>query len=290
MIGRTTAEKAGESMNLAVLIIFALCTSLPFFNVIINSFASEKQLLSTNLLLFPTEFSLDAYRSIIATEALPKGLLVSGFITVCGTSINMVLTALTAYGLSRTQLRFRRQLMAMIVFTIIFNGGIIPLYLVVKNLGLLDSYWALLLPNAISAFNLIVLRNFFQNIPAGLEESAKIDGCTDLGLMFKIIFPLSMPAIATITLFYAVFNWNTYMQAILFINDPSKWPIQVVLRQMVLVSTLGYLDTSSNAESAVPPITVKFAVITVATLPILLVYPFLQKHFTKGVLLGSVKG
>lgn len=142
-----------------------------------------------------------------------------------------------AYGLSRRDLIGRQPLMFLVVFTMLFSGGMIPTFLVVKSLGLLDSYWALILPTAINAFNLIILKNFFQNIPSSLEESAKIDGCNDLGIFFKIVLPLSLPAIATISLFYAVTYWNTYMTAILYLNDSAKWPIQVLLRQIVIVSS-----------------------------------------------------
>lgn len=166
----------------------------------------------------------------------------------------------------------------------------IPAFLLIKALGLLNSFWALLLPGAISVFNLIILKNFFQQLPDGLEESAKIDGANDLVILFRLVLPLSLPAIATFSLFYAVGHWNTFMAAVLYINDSEKWPIQVLLRSIVMLSQ-GWLDNpEAAADQAVPPETVKMAVITVATLPILCVYPFLQKHFAKGVMLGSVKG
>jgi putative aldouronate transport system permease protein len=159
-------------------------------------------------------------------------------------------------------------------------------------MGLVDSYAALIVPNAINAFNLIIMRNFFQNIPEGLEESAKIDGCSNWGILLRIVIPLSMPAIATISLFYAVTYWNTYFQAIIYLNDAAKWPVQVILRQIVILASGLTADTSGFADDFVrpPEQTVKMAVIVVATLPILLVYPFLQKHFAKGALLGSIKG
>jgi putative aldouronate transport system permease protein len=178
----------------------------------------------------------------------------------------------------------------MVVFTMLFQGGLIPTFLVVKELNLIDTYAALVLPLTISAFNMIILRNFFQNIPEGLEESAKIDGCSDFGILFRIVLPLSMPAIATISLFYAVTYWNTYLNAILYLNDSKMWPIQVLLRQIVVLAS--GMDSGSSLDGAVPPPdqAVKMAVIVVATLPILAVYPFLQKHFAKGALLGSIKG
>jgi len=210
--------------------------------------------------------------------------------TLVGTLLSMLLTSLMAYGLSRRDLDGRRVIMFLVVFTMLFNGGMIPTFLVVKELGLIDTYAALILPSAIAAFNLIILKNFFQNIPDGLEESAKIDGCSDFGILFRIVLPLSMPAIATISLFYAVTYWNTYMSAILYLNKSEMWPIQVLLRQIVVLAS--GMDYSSSLDSEVPPPeqSVKMAVIVVATLPILLVYPFLQKHFAKGAMLGSIKG
>ena len=179
----------------------------------------------------------------------------------------------------------------MIVFSMLFSGGLIPTFLVVKGLGLLDSYWALMLPTAISAFNLIVVKSFFQEIPNELLESAKIDGCNDLGVLWKIVLPLSKPVIATFALFYAVGHWNDFFNALLYISDTTKWPLQVLLRQIVLL-TSGSLDLSTaDLDYVKPPDqSIKMAVIVVGTIPILMVYPFLQKHFAKGVMLGAVKG
>ncbi len=213
-------------------------------------------------------------------------------VTGIGTLVSMVLTSLMAYGLSKREVVGRSQVMFLVMFTMLFSGGMIPTFLVVKAMGLIDSYWSLIIPGAINAFNLIIMRNFFSNLPDGLEESAKIDGCSDWGILLRIVIPLSMAAIATISLFYAVTYWNTYMQAVLYLNDSTKWPIQVILRQIVILASGISADTSGFDDSFITPPeqTVKMAVIVVATLPILLVYPFLQKHFAKGALLGSVKG
>ena len=182
--------------------------------------------------------------------------------------------------------------MFLVVFTMLFNGGMIPTFLIVNAVGLVDTFAALIIPTALNAFNLIILRNFFSNLPEGLEESAKIDGCNDFGILFRIVLPLSMPAIATISLFYADTYWNTYMHAILYLNDATKWPIQIILRQVVVLASGMNVDNSDfGADFVTPPEqTVKMAVIVVATVPVLLVYPFLQKHFAKGALLGSIKG
>ena len=206
-----------------------------------------------------------------------------------GTIVSMTLTALMAYGLSRKYLLGRNSINFIVVFSMLFSGGMIPTFLVVKSTGLIDSYWSLILPVAINAFNMIIMRNFFQALPESLEESAKIDGCTDFGVFFKIMLPLALPSIATISLFYAVSYWNTYMHAILYITDSLKWPIQVLLRQIVIVSS-GMQAEATSVDVIPPAQTVKMAVIVIATIPMLIAYPFVQKHFTKGALLGAVKG
>ncbi|MBE1440820.1 carbohydrate ABC transporter permease [Paenibacillus sp. OAS669] len=281
-----------DSINMTLLILFALLTVIPFIYVIAGSFATQKELLQRGFILFPTEFTLDAYKYIFSTQTLVRSLLVTVYITVAGTLINIFLTCLMAYPLARKDMDFRRPILMLVVFTMLFSGGMIPTFLVVKQLGMINTYWSLLIPGAISAFNLIIIRNFFQQLPDGLEESAKMDGCNDLGIFFRIVLPLSMPAIATFSLFYAVGHWNTFFSAVLYINDSAKWPIQVLLRQIVILASGGIGDSASmGAEYVTPPEqSVKMAVIVVSTLPILLVYPFLQKHFAKGVLLGSVKG
>jgi len=280
-----------DVVNITLLVLFALITIIPFIHVISSSFASVAEYNSKNFLLVPTEFSLKAYEYIFTTNALPRSLGITVMITILGTLLCLLSTTLFAYPLSRRRFHFRRTIMFLIVFTMIFQGGMIPDYLIVKELGLLNSYWSLMLPRSIIAFYLIIMINFFRNIPEEIEESAKMDGCGDLRMFFRIMIPLSLPAIATLTLFYAVFQWNTYMHAILYISDSEKWPIQVLLRQIVMVSQAGFVEQGSvEGESSIPPDTVKMAVITVATTPILLVYPFLQKYFAKGVLVGSVKG
>lgn len=281
-----------DGVNTALLLGFALITVLPFIYVLAGSFATQKELLLRGFILFPTEFSLDAYIYIFSTQTLVRSLLVTIFITVAGTLINLLFTCLMAYPLARRDMEFRKPILMLVVFTMLFSGGMIPTFLVVRDLGLIDMYWSLLLPGAISAFNLIIIRNFFQQLPDGLEESAKIDGCNDLGIFLRIVLPLSMPAIATFSLFYAVGHWNTFFNAVLYLNDNTMWPIQVLLRQIVILASGGIGDSSSmDADYVAPPDqAVKMAVIVVSTLPILLVYPFLQKHFAKGVLLGSVKG
>jgi putative aldouronate transport system permease protein len=276
-------------INGTILILIALICFLPFVNVIASSFASTQEVVARKFILFPRTFSLDAYRYILSTPTLFKSLAVSIGVTGIGTLVSMVLTALMAYGLSRRYLVGRNSINFIVVFSMLFSGGMIPTFLVVKSVGLIDSYWSLILPVAINAFNLIIMRNFFQALPDSLEESAKMDGCTDFGVFVKIMLPLALPSIATISLFYAVTYWNTYMTAILYINDSTKWPIQVLLRQIVIVSS-GMQAEGTSVDVIPPAQTIKMAVIVIATVPMLIAYPFVQKYFVKGALVGSVKG
>lgn len=287
---RTLNGRIFAFINYLLLTIIALITVLPFLHVVAGSFTTSAELAVKRFVLFPTEWSFEAYRFIFSTNTIFRAMSVSVGVTLFGTLFSMLITSLMAYGLARRDLDGRKYIMFLVVFTMLFSGGLIPTFLVVKELHLIDKYLALIIPSAISAFNLIILKNFFQNIPEGLEESAKIDGCSDFGILFRIVLPLSMPAIATLSLFYAVTYWNTYLSAILYLNDNAKWPIQVLLRQIVVLAS--GLEFSSDLDASVPPPeqTVKMAVIVVATLPILCVYPFLQKHFAKGAMLGSIKG
>lgn len=286
---RTLRGRLFNWTNNTILIIIALITILPFIHVVASSFTTSAELAQKSFVLFPTKFSLAAYKYIFSTDTIFKALLVSIGVTLLGTLWSMFFSTLTAYGLSRRDLVGRKQIMFFVIFTMLFNGGMIPTFLVVKNTGLLDSLAALVIPVTINVFNMIILRSFFQGLPEGLVESAKIDGCNDFGVLFRIVIPCSMPAIATISLFYAVTYWNTYMHAILYINDAAKWPVQVLLRQIVVLASGMSYDSSEFTDVLPPEITVKMAVIVVATVPVLMVYPFLQKYFTKGALLGSLK-
>ncbi|MGO4697149.1 carbohydrate ABC transporter permease [Paenibacillus sp. 2TAB26] len=291
MKDRTVGGRLFDIVNITALILFAVLAMLPFLYIVFNSFLSSEEFARRGVVFFPKKFSLDAYMYIFSTNTIVRSLLNTIFITLAGTAINIIFTSLMAYPLSRKELHGRKSIMLLIIFSMLFSGGMIPAFLVVKALGLMNSLWALLLPGAISAFNLIILKNFFQQMPDGIEEAAKIDGCNDIGILIKIVLPLSLPAIATFSLFYAVGHWNSFFTAILYINDTAKWPIQILLRQVVIMAEGGIGDASQMSESlAIPAQSVKMAVITVSTLPILIVYPFLQKHFAKGVLLGSVKG
>lgn len=286
---QTWGNRLFDIINHSILFIVAIVCVLPFVYVLAVSFASPAEVAKGGLILWPKEWSLVSYQYIFSSDTLPRSLLVSIYITVVGTLINLAFTSLMAYPLSKPHLRGRNPILLGVLITMLFSGGMIPTYFVVNGLNLTNTLWSLMIPSAISAFNLIVLKNFFQQIPDGLEDSAKIDGCNDLGVLIRIVLPLSLPAMATFSLFYAVAHWNTFFNAILYINDNEKWPIQVLLREIVILAQSRVGDSSFD-EMDVQPLTIRMAVIVFATVPILLVYPFLQKHFAKGVMLGSVKG
>ncbi|GAA5345069.1 carbohydrate ABC transporter membrane protein 2 (CUT1 family) [Planifilum fimeticola] len=287
---RSTGGKIADAINAFVLLLIALSMLFPFVYIFAVSFSSLEEVLKNELLLWPKEWVTDAYRYILSSEQFIRSFFVTVFVTVVGTFVNMAFTTTMAYGLSRP-VPGQKQLLFMVVFTLLFSAGMIPTYMVVRATGLIDSLWALILPAAINPFNLIVMRQFFLNIPEELHEAAIIDGANHLQIFWRIILPLSKPALAAISLFYAVVHWNNYFSGILYINDPAKWPLQVILRQIVIVNepNAALRGGQQMLENPPPPETVQMAAILLATLPILFVYPFLQRYFVKGVMLGSVK-
>lgn len=270
-----------------LLLVSLLLILVPLLYVLAGSFATEHELLSRGFFLFPREWTAEAYGYLISNRNFKTAFANAVEITLVGTLINITLTSLMAYGLSKSWLKGRRALNLMVLFPMIFAGGMIPSYLVTRELGLINSYWALYLNSAIAPFNLIVMRSFFQGLPQELEEAARMDGCSEYRIFLQIILPLSKPSLATFTLFYAVMNWNTYFYAILYLNDSSAWPLQVFLRQMLIESDSS-MESSSGLFRYTPA--VKLAAVLISSVPLLAVYPFLQKYFTQGMLLGSVKG
>ncbi|GAB2670705.1 carbohydrate ABC transporter permease [Paenibacillus thermoaerophilus] len=289
---RTVSGTIFDISNYLLLSLFALCAILPFIYIVSGSFATDVELTQRSFFLIPKTFSMAAYEFIFSTDRLIRSIGVSVYVTVVGTLVNLFFTFTMAYPLAKRGLLGRNTMLNLILFTMLFSGGMVPTYIVVKSLGLLDTYWSLMLPGAINAFNLIIIKNFFQELPAELEEAAKIDGCNEIGLLWRIVLPLSKPVLATFALFYAVGHWNNFFNALLYINDPDKWPLQVMLRQIVMLSQAAAGDINAMDPNFVQPPdqSIKMAVIVVGTIPILLVYPFLQKHFAKGVLIGSIKG
>jgi putative aldouronate transport system permease protein len=285
----SVGSRVFDVLNVVFLSGLALVTVLPLLYVLAGSFATESEISSRPFFLWPHKFVTDTYHYIFSTDTFVRALLTTVAVTAVGTVIQLLLTLTMAYPLAKRFLPGRALVLNLVIFTLVFSGGMIPTYLVVRDLGLLDSYWALILPLAINPFYLIVVKSFFQELPEALEEAARIDGCNELNVFLRIVLPLSKPIIATFSLFYAVGIWNDYMSPLLYIDDSKKWTLQMIVRQL----------TAANADSAnvlqqletvtFPEQGLKFAVVVVATLPILFFYPFLQKHFAKGVLIGSVK-
>jgi len=284
----TPAGRAFDVVNVVVLTALGVVALIPFLYVLAGSFATESELSTRSFFLWPDTFSLKAYEGILTSPSFLRALVTTILVTLVGTGIQLLLTAAMAYPLSKANLPGGTLVMGMVVVTLVFSGGMIPTFLIVKDLGLLNTYWALILPAAINPFSLIIIRNFFQQLPAELEESAKVDGANEIQTLWRIILPLSKPVLATFALFYAVGIWNDFMSPLLYLNDSSMWTLQMFLRQVTVATDLSMVQADQNE---LPPAQgIKFAVIVVATVPILLVYPFLQKHFAKGMLIGSVKG
>jgi putative aldouronate transport system permease protein len=285
-------EKTFYILNYIFLTFIGLFCLYPFVYILATSFSSSRAVNSGEVFLWPVEFTLDAYRQILVDGQIFGAMRNTVLITVVGTVLSMVFTIFCSYSLSKKRLRFRRVFMSLIVFTMLFSGGMIPSFLLVRNLGLMNTYWALWLPGLIGTYNMIVLRTFFQGIPESLEEAAQIDGAGDPYILFRIVLPLSGAALATITLFYAVGWWNIYFSAMLYITTGAKWPLMVRLRGMldtaVMVRTQGGGGLMEGATIAAESF--RAATILVSILPIIAVYPFLQKYFVKGVMIGSVKG
>lgn len=293
-------KSIGESIfpviNYTLLTLIAMACLYPFVYIIATSFSSSRAIAAGEVMFWPVEFTLDAYGQLLLDGQIFNAMLNTVIITLVGTAMSMIATILCAYSLSKKRLRFRGFFMAVIVFTMMFSGGMIPHFLLIRNLGLMDTYWALWFSGLISTFNMIVLRTFFQGIPESLEEAAQIDGAGDPYILVRIVLPLSRAALATITLFYAVGWWNIYFNAMMFISSPQRYPLMVRLRTMLDTAQMLSIQAQTGGGGGAIEATMvaaesfQAASIFVSVLPIILVYPFLQKYFVKGVMIGSVKG
>lgn len=275
-----------------VLSVMAVIALYPLLYVAFASFSDPGQLISHKGLLFKSQgFNLEAYKSVFTNSAVWTGYGNTLFVIVFGVALNLFMSALGAYVLSRKNIMWNKAFTLIIVFTMFFQGGLIPFYLVVKNVGLIDSIWSLILPFTISTFNLIILRTSFQAVPDTLEESAKIDGANHLTILFRIILPLSMPVIAVMILYYAVDKWNGWFYASIFLKSRDLFPLQLVLREILLANSTDSMSSgSSQSDMFQIGETIKYATIMVGTVPILCIYPFVQKYFVKGVMVGALKG
>jgi multiple sugar transport system permease protein/putative aldouronate transport system permease protein len=275
-----------------LLLLCCVIVLLPFVAVVSTSLADQRQISAVGgLVLWPDHPSFNAYRAIFSGGVVSRALIVSIAITVVGSLLSLVTTACLAYSLSRPGSIAHRPLLMIVLFTVLFTPGIIPSYLVVRQLGLLDSYWSLILPVLVNGFNVIVMRAFFMDLPAEVLDSARIDGASDVQILARIVLPLSKAVLAVVGLFYAVGYWNSFFTALLYINDTAKWPLQLVLRTYVVDNAaLGADQLGLSGELTPPQQALQMAILVVSLIPILLAYPFLQRHFAKGVLIGAVKG
>ena len=286
------AEVIVECITLFLLAVVGIVTAVPFLYVISMSLTSDVALGSEGVKLIPAGFSLDAYNYLFKNaESLIRAYGVTIFVTIAGTFLGTMMAIFFAYPLSKRSLPGRKGFMMYILFSMMFSGGIIPFYLVVRGIGLGDSIWALILPSCWSSWNMILVRNFFQSLPAHLDEAAKLDGANDIQTLFYIIIPLSKPIIATIALYFAVGFWNSWYNALLFIDDSAKQPLMMFLKNIMETKNVGAALIGSSSVTDIPASeSLRMATVVVCTLPILCVYPFIQKYFVKGVMVGSVKG
>lgn len=272
----------------AIAILVAVVIVYPFVNVLAVSFSSSAEVYKNPMMIWPHGFTLNAYHDLLSNKLIWSGYRNTIIITVLGTAFSLVLSILISYPLSRKDFRGRKAVSNILIFTMLFNGGLIPNFLLIKNLHLYDTIWALILPGAVSAYNCILFRSFFQSIPTSLTESAAIDGASDMRILLNIILPLSKPILATITLFTAVGKWNSFFSSVVYTKSRDLWTLQLVLREMLIAvkqQSQDILDISQMVASK----SMDYAAIVVATVPILCVYPFIQKYFISGMMLGAVK-
>ncbi|BBH22401.1 putative ABC transporter permease protein YtcP [Paenibacillus baekrokdamisoli] len=282
--------KIFDGLNILFLLFMALITLYPFWHVLVGSIMPYEESIKSSLHFFPGKVSFEAYEYVFSKDTIVKSLLVSLFVTAAGTLYQLLITAITAYPLIKQDLPGRSAIFLFIIFTMFFGGGLIPYYLLIKSLGMVNSLAVMIIPAAISTYNMIVLKTFFQNIPIELEESAKMDGAGYMRIFFQIILPLSVPSLVTIGLFIAVGQWNNWYVPMLFLNDKDLWPLAIVLRDILINNNMELTRGGSFvSKEFMLGDTIKNAVVMVSVVPIIIVYPFIQKHFVKGVMIGSIK-
>ncbi|MEC0239739.1 carbohydrate ABC transporter permease [Paenibacillus dokdonensis] len=291
-------ESRGDRIfNVMIYIVLSLVTVIvlyPLVFVLSASFSDPQTVLRGEMLLWPKGINLNSYVKIFQNHDILTGYSNTLLYTSIGTLINLVMTILGAYPLSRKDFVGRNAIMALFVFTMFFGGGLIPTYLLIKDLGMLNSFWVMIIPNAVSIYNIIIMRTFFQqSIPYELQEAATIDGCSNIQILSRIILPLSMPIIAVMILFYAVSHWNAFFNALLYLSDKDKFPLQLILREILIqgqTSDMVKMSTESAIKQQREVEGIKYAVLVVANIPVLILYPFLQRYFVKGVMIGAIKG
>ena len=288
---RTFGESIFGIINIIFLTTLGFSMLFPFINVLAKSLSSSSAVASGTVFLLPKDIQFGTYKHVLHQGQLLTSFKNTVFITVVGAALSMIITVMTAYPLSKKYLRGRRFIMLLFVFSMLFGGGMIPNYLLMKTLGLLNNIWALILPSMMSTFNMIVIKTFLESLPESVEESARVDGASSMRILFSIVFPMALPSIATVGLFYAVDYWNNYFSAVMYITDPALKPLPQYLYDLIADAVNPDSITAANVDQAMnaTPEGIRCATIIVSTLPILCVYPFLQKYFVKGITIGSVK-
>ena len=289
---RTMSDIIFDTINTVLLLIITFACFYPIIHIVMASLSSPNELMAhSGLLFWPLNANLESYVAAFKHPRILPSYLNTLFIVVSGVCVNLVLTTIGAYFLSRKNVLFKNVVMIMIIITMYFSGGLVPIYLTVKGLGMLDTYWALIIPGAINTFNLIMMRTYFMSLPDSLEESARLDGAGHLTILTRIILPVSGPIVAVITLYYAVGHWNSWFNAMIYLKDSDKFPLQLVLREILINNDMNNMTSGVQTVDKEPlGETIKYAIIVIATVPILLIYPFLQKYFVKGVMVGALKG
>lgn len=276
------------------LLIFFLIILLPLINIVASSFSEARSVNQGKVLFWPVNFTLDGYKAVFEFNGIWRSYANTFLYTFTGTAVNLAMTMICAYPLARKDLPFKGPVVALFMFTMLFSGGTIPGYILIRNLHMMNTIWAMIIPGAISVYNMIIARTFIQNIPSDLEEAAKIDGCSDTRYFFKIVLPLSKTVISVLGLYYAVAHWNDYFTAFLYLNDNSKMPLQITLRAILIKNSFAEAVETVNEEALLNNQALqdllKYALIIVSSVPVLVIYPFVKKYFLKGVMLGAVKG
>lgn len=286
-------EKIGlfTVVNTVILLGVVAITLYPFVYMLAVSLSQDIYVMKGEVTIWPKGFNLKMYKLVFDDPKIWLAYKNTIIYVVAGTAISMIVTSMGAYALSRKDMGYHKFFTLLVVFTMFFSGGMIPTFLVVRSLGLMDTVWGMVLPGAVNTWNLILMRTFFSGIPKELEDSGRVDGLTDIGIFFRVVIPLSQAVFATIALFYAVAMWNNFMLPLLYLRDPDMFPLQVLLRNLVLAGSVSSgAVTNIGGDNLVVEDSLKFATIMVSTLPILLVYPFVQKYFVKGAMIGAVKG
>lgn len=293
-IQQSTVDNIFDAINTILLVFIVIIILYPLIFVVSASFSNPLLVMQGKIRLLPKELTTIGYERIFANEDIMTGYRNTLIYTVVGTLLNLVMTIAGAYPLSKKKFYGRNLIMGMFTFTMLFSGGLIPTYLVIKQLNLINNFWVMILPGAVSVYNMVIMRTFFQTtIPTEIEEAAAIDGSSNIQTLIKIVLPLSVPIISVMVIFYGVGHWNAYFNALIYISERSKFPLQLILREILIQNQMDdmmNIDTESIAQQQLMAETIKYAVIIVASVPVLLLYPILQKHFVKGVMIGAVKG